>query len=269
MAENSGDAEKGTSFWKTLPGILTAISGLIGAISALLLAFHQIGFFKDDSAPTPPAGIEQPPRATLVEVPALDKMFQKEAEGVLIRRDLRVGKITPIATAMEKPGIVVKQDPAAETPVQRGTPVELWVEVQPSRPVMVEVPPVTKMYIKDADTVLSERGLRVGAITRQPSKAKPGWVFDQNPAAWTKAERNTAVDLLIATDASRTSVTVPFIPKVSQKEAEDILAKRELRVGKITTRLGTGMKPGTVVGQWPSAETPVERNSEVKLLVAK
>jgi len=266
-------------FQKEAEGVLIRRDLRVGKITPIATAKVRPGVVvrQDPPAETPvqrgtPVDLwveAAPSRPATVAVPLVVKLSQKDAEGVLIRRDLRVGKITPIATAMEKPGIVVKQDPAAETPVQRGTPVELWVEVQSSRPVMVEVPPVTKMDIKDADTVLSERGLRVGAITRQPSKAKPGWVFDQNPAAWTKAERNTAVDLLIATDASRTSVTVPFIPKVSQKEAEDILAKRELRVGKITTRLGTGMKPGTVVGQWPSAETPVERNSEVKLLVAK
>lgn len=261
MAENSGDAEKGTSFWKTFPGILTALSGLIAAISGLLLAFHQIGFFKSTAGPTPPA---------MVEVPLVVRLFQKDAEGILIRSGLQVGKISTSTSGREKPGVVVGQVPAAKREVERNTPVHLWVEAEPSHPAMVEVPPVTKMDVKDADVVLSKHGLRVGTITRQPSKAKPGWVLDQKPAAGIMVEQNSAVGLLVAVLPSPAgTVKVPGIPKVSQKEAEEILAKHELRVGKITTRLVTGMKPGIVIDQRPSAETLVERNTAVDLQVTK
>jgi|GEM_PF-6072123 len=269
MTESSGDAEKGT-YWKTLPGILTAISTLIGAVTGLILAFNQIGFFKGDSTPTPPPGIVEPPRASMVEVPSVVRQFQKDAEGILMRSDLRVGKITTMATAKVKPGVVVDQSPAAKKEVERNTPVHLWVEEQPAPPATVAVPSVVKMDVKDADTILSKHGLRVGTITRQPSKAKPGWVLDQKPAAGIMVERNSAVGLLVAVQPSPTAtVKVPGIPKVSQKEAEEILAKHELRVGKITTRLATGMKPGIVIDQRPSAETLVERNSPVDLLVTK
>ena len=271
MAENSGDAEKSTSFWKTFPGILTAVSTLIGAVTGLILAFNQIGFFKGDSTPTPPPVIvEPPPRASTVEVPSVVNIDQKLAMVLLTKSNLAVGKVTSRSEKGASPGVVLHQRPAARTTVARNTAVDLVVAVQPSPTATVEVPSVVKMDVKDADTILSKHGLRVGTITRQPSKAKPGWVLDQKPAAGIMVERNSAVGLLVAVQPSPTAtVKVPGIPKVSQKEAEEILAKHELRVGKITTRLATGMKPGIVIDQRPSAETLVERNTAVDLLVTK
>jgi beta-lactam-binding protein with PASTA domain len=152
---------------------------------------------------------------------------------------------------------------------ERNSAVDLLVAV-PSPATTVEVPRVTNMHLQDVGAALSKQGLRVGMIARHPtSKAKPGWVLHQFPAAKAMAEPNTTVNLLVAVDASRPSVKMPPIPKVSQKEAEDILAKHGLRAGKITTWSGTGMKPGTVVSQWPWAETSIERNSAVELMVEK
>lgn len=41
------------SFWTTLPGILTAIAALIGAIVGLLNAFHSLGWLESNTRPTP------------------------------------------------------------------------------------------------------------------------------------------------------------------------------------------------------------------------
>jgi serine/threonine-protein kinase len=212
---------------------------------------------------------EQALPAARVAVPAVTKMDVKDADAILSKHGLRVGAIDR-EPSKAKPGWVLDQKPGAGIMVERNTEVSLLVAVQPSPPATVTVPRVTKMDVKDAEAELGKHGLRVGMVARQPtSKAKPGWVLHQNQAAGTSVERNATVNLLFAVDASRPSVRVPPIPKVSQKEAEGILAKHELRAGKITTRSGTGMKPGTVVGQWPWPETSIERNSAVELLVAK
>src|SRR6516225_6916117 len=40
------------SFWQTMPGILTALAAIITALTGLLLAFNQMGYFKKTSAET-------------------------------------------------------------------------------------------------------------------------------------------------------------------------------------------------------------------------
>ncbi len=42
------DTDERKSFWATLPGILTAIGGIIGAIAALLAAMNSAGWLKKD-----------------------------------------------------------------------------------------------------------------------------------------------------------------------------------------------------------------------------
>jgi hypothetical protein len=52
MSEN---ATKSGSFWRTLPGFLTAIGGVITALATLVAALSAAGFFhsKPPSSPTP------------------------------------------------------------------------------------------------------------------------------------------------------------------------------------------------------------------------
>jgi hypothetical protein len=39
---------KPQSWWQTLPGILTAAAAIITAITGLVVALHQVGFFRND-----------------------------------------------------------------------------------------------------------------------------------------------------------------------------------------------------------------------------
>ena len=41
----SDNAEKKQSWWLTLPGLLTAMTGFIGAITALIIGLNQVGLF--------------------------------------------------------------------------------------------------------------------------------------------------------------------------------------------------------------------------------
>jgi hypothetical protein len=54
------------SFWQTLPGILTAVAGVIGALAALLTALHYSGASHPDNLPgvysTTPIGTTAPPK---------------------------------------------------------------------------------------------------------------------------------------------------------------------------------------------------------------
>ncbi len=55
----SSDPEpEAKGWWQTLPGLLTATAGIITAITGLLLAFHQMGFFPHGSQPAAPTPSE-------------------------------------------------------------------------------------------------------------------------------------------------------------------------------------------------------------------
>lgn len=68
-----------TSFWKTAPGVLTALSGLLGSIAALLTALYTTGFIggkepkpKEPDAPAPVV-TDHEKSAPVINAPILKK----------------------------------------------------------------------------------------------------------------------------------------------------------------------------------------------------
>ncbi|MEM8503381.1 MAG: hypothetical protein AAF716_09540 [Cyanobacteria bacterium P01_D01_bin.1] len=53
--DNQNKPEIGTNggFWTTLPGVLTGVAGVIGAITALILGLKEVGLIGQDSPPSP------------------------------------------------------------------------------------------------------------------------------------------------------------------------------------------------------------------------
>ncbi|MCP4043769.1 MAG: hypothetical protein GY731_17730 [Gammaproteobacteria bacterium] len=45
------EEQKHPSWWRSIPGAITAVAGVITAVTGLILALHQIGVFDDDESP--------------------------------------------------------------------------------------------------------------------------------------------------------------------------------------------------------------------------
>jgi hypothetical protein len=54
-------------WWQGLPGILAAITALVGAITALVIAFRGPATKPDEQKPPPAAAAVQPPQARTIE----------------------------------------------------------------------------------------------------------------------------------------------------------------------------------------------------------
>lgn len=55
---------KGTGFWKTLPGMMTATAAMMTAVTGMFVAFHQLGFFKKDTPPSHADGAVESSRSS-------------------------------------------------------------------------------------------------------------------------------------------------------------------------------------------------------------
>lgn len=59
------DQPRSTTWWQTLPGILTAVAGLLTAVGSLILVFHQAGFFDRTSQKALPLQTETVKSSTM------------------------------------------------------------------------------------------------------------------------------------------------------------------------------------------------------------
>jgi serine/threonine-protein kinase len=90
--------------------------------------------------------------------------------------------------------------------------------------VNVTVPDVVGKSRTQAEQDLTEAGLEIGTITRVPAAddtQQPGTVVEQDPAANTEVERETAVDLTIV--AAPEAVTIPDLEGASPEDAQAAL----------------------------------------------
>ncbi len=129
----------------------------------------------------------------------------------------------------------------------------------------VEVPDLVRRNVSEAERILNRVKLRLGEITKKPSNQKPGTILRQSPAAHSKVERGTPVNIWVAQSEI---VEVPNLVRHHIDEAERILKEFRLQLGDITKRASDN-KEGTILRQEPSAGTRVQFGTRINLEIAK
>jgi PASTA domain len=127
---------------------------------------------------------------------------QAAASAAISNAGLAVGTTTEQASATVAAGVVISEDPAAETQVQSGSAVSLTVSSGP--PMSVHVPDVVGQTETAASSAVKAAGLSIGTVTQQSSSSvSSGDVITQNPAAGTAVMAGSAVNLTVSTGAAR------------------------------------------------------------------
>ena len=142
------------------------------------------------------------PQAT---VPEVTGMTQADALAALTAEGLALGPVTTETSTEMAPGLVIWQDPPADTKVAAGSAVSLVVSsgaptptATPSPSVgMIEIPSVYTMDAATATGVLEDRGFVV-EIKEKTSSQPPGTVIKMSPEAGSLAPEGSVVTLTIA-----------------------------------------------------------------------
>ena len=124
------------SFWSTVPGILTAVTGTIGAIAALVTALSTAGYFRGEEPKPPP-----PELYRVVGVAHNDYLSVRPKPGKL---DSEVGKIPPNGTTIRITGGEVKVGKSVWVPIRCSGKRLKLVKVK------IEIPPLLFGYISPA-----------------------------------------------------------------------------------------------------------------------
>jgi len=153
-----------------------------------------------------------------IQVPSVIGQTQVEAGNLLSSQGLRVGKISERKTG-GTPGVVLSQNPAANSQVAPGTAVALVVEEH-----KISLPNLTGMTVSTAGSKLKSLGLTIGNVTNKVTGKKPGTIISQSPRAGSQVSPGSSVAL---TAEFQPIIVKPFLP-IKQIPLKNLQLLREV-----------------------------------------
>jgi len=192
-----------------------------------------------------------------VAVPNVVGATQAEATTAITGAGLVLGTVTTASSTVPI-GNVISESPAAGTPVNGGTAVDLVLSSG------VAVPNVVGATQAAATTAITGASLVLGTVTNATSGTVPiGNVISESPAAGTPVNGGTAVNLVISS-----GVTVPNVVGATQTAATTAITGAGLALGTVTTASSSTVPYGNVISESPAAGTPVNGGTAVNLVVS-
>jgi serine/threonine-protein kinase len=160
-------------------------------------------------------GVAAAPKIAVPDV--IGKTFE-EAKTAMKNAGLDVGKSARQESSEKAPGVVLAQQPAAASRVERAAKVDLVVAVAPK----IIVPQIVGKTSRDAEGALREAGLAAGTRTTRESSEASGMVLSQRPTAGQTLERGARVDFVVAVPAA---IAVPNVVNLTIDGAKLALEK--------------------------------------------
>lgn len=201
-----------------------------------------------------------------VEVPNLVSLEVKDAEKLLDEAGLVEGDVSEEYSDTVSAGLVISQDPAALTAVDKGSKVAFVVSKGKEAPKQVTVPNLIGMTQTDAESAISDAGLV--AVQGEPvvdPDVQPGLVCRQSIDAGTEVDEGTQIS--IATALGSDEVEVPNLVGEPYEGAIDALQNLGLGYDK-TTSYSDDFDEGLVMDQSVDFGKSVTKGTVVTVTVS-
>ncbi|MDO8847037.1 MAG: Stk1 family PASTA domain-containing Ser/Thr kinase [Coriobacteriia bacterium] len=197
-----------------------------------------------------------------VTVPDLTNMPEATAiEALRSTGDLEYDKTTDENSATIAKGLVIRTEPAAGTPVPKGTRVILFVSAGIEQ---VKVPNVVGQAQAQAKATLEAVGLAVSVVEEFSDTIAKGTVMMQDPSPNVVLEAGSTVT--IAVSKGPEVIIVPEVRDKPEAEARSIITAAGL-VPKVV--YVDAPEDGFVINQFPIAGASAKRGDQVELEVGK
>ncbi len=194
-----------------------------------------------------------------VRVPDLASLSVEQAEQSLRQLGLRLSRSGERFDPAVPRGLVLQQDPPAQTAVRAGRRVSVVVSLGEE---FSSVPQLFGISLRGARVLVERTGLTVGGVTRAPSEdVGEGLVVATDPPAESVLPREAPVGLLVSTGSAAESFVMPELL------GRDLLAvRRQLEaIGfRVVTPEGASAR-GMVIVQQPAPGLRVDRGTLVTL----
>lgn len=163
----------------------------------------------------------------------------------------------------EEAGIVLSQDPEADTNVKKGKTIKLEIAYNDDSILITGIIGLTSA---EAEEKLRQNGFDVKVITTYNKNEKAGYVFEVNPSENSYAEKGSLITLYVATDENPNAVSVPDVTGYARDIALQLLKSSGFSV-TVSTQ-DSDKAEGIVVDQSPKAGEEADNGSTVTIYVS-
>lgn len=161
-------------------------------------------------------------------------------------------------------GVVLQQDPPADSRQKRGIEVRLAVSAGQRSSA---VPQLTGMTEQAARIALANAGFELGTINRQNSDNPRGMVFMSDPPPGAQVQLPAAVNLVISEGPA--IIIAPDLMGRTLPEARSLLEQIGLRLGNVSRDTNSFQVENTVIRQVPAGGQPVTAGGTVNVVVSE
>ena len=162
-------------------------------------------------------------------------------------------------------GEVIRQSPEANTRIEKGTTVTLFVC---SGTESVELPDVKDMSVDEATELLEGMGLTVKTQEDFDDEIKEGDIIRTSPKAGSKVKTGQTVTIYVSKGSETKNATVPDLYKYGKEYAEIVLTERNLKLGNVSESHSNDVEAGLIIEQNPRAGTEVKEGTSVDVVVS-
>ncbi len=246
--------EKKKFFTKTR--LLAALLALVCAIPVSLLISNAIG---SGETPSPIPANEE------LLVPSFVGMTVESATTLAGEYELKIREGDHVYSSDYDEGLIVSQDPAAETKVKPGKTITVSISKGSKEGT---IPNIVGKSSEDAKFILEKYGYKVGTVSSVKSSVPGGIVISQSVEAGTEAIAGTVVSFTVSENTGKDERIVPRVVGKTLEEAKASLEKAGFVAGEITYEESSEFEDGVVIWQQYGADTAEEAGTAMALKVA-
>ena len=200
-----------------------------------------------------------------VQVPDVRDEQLEKAMSILLEQDFEIGETIEKPDEEIKAGNVIKTDPEAGESVKEGSKINVYFS---SGKEEVEVLDYENRNYEDIKSLIQDFGFKDVEIERVNDDTEVGTILEQDPRAGEEVIPSETV-MILTLSSGPAKITLKDLTDYNEKALDDYEDDTGLKITISKEEYSSTVKEGQVISQEPSAGTPVEVGSEVKVVISK